>query len=299
MMLWRLWNGLKHPAYDHPMFLRVRTDIYSDSTHLSRLIQSIFLQGQIWLWPLLFVIDMRLVCLMALGGSISGLVLSLLISDQIAHEQHGRTYDLLCLTPGGTIRTLWAICTGCLHREDAFEILNSNEAWIVRLGLLVPFIVSSQLLLERLFNLPHGISLLWGIGFVALYSIDHVHSTVFGCLVGMLSAQASKGIDARLWSAILFLSFQVGTILVTLVASLFLLPNLSEVFRVLGVSVEIGQVTFIVVLFYAVRQFVLTWAWRWLLQETNTHVNELDMLKPMSNRAALKPYDDVQTVART
>ena len=156
MMMWRLWNGLKYPTRDHPVFTRVIDDIYDDGKRLSRLTQNIFLQGQIWLWPLLFIIDMRLVCLMALSGTISGIILTLRISNRITSEQQSRTYDLLCLTPGGTIRTLWAICTGCLHREQAFEILNSGEAWVVRLGLFVPFIVSSQLLLERLFGLKNG-----------------------------------------------------------------------------------------------------------------------------------------------
>src|ERR1044071_8648653 len=118
MTMWRLWKGLKHPPND-PMYVRVIDDVYDDATRLSRLLQNVLLQGQIWLWPLLFIIDMRLVCLMMLSGTISGMILTLRISNRIAIEQRSRTYDLLCLTPGGTIRTLWAICMGCLHREQA------------------------------------------------------------------------------------------------------------------------------------------------------------------------------------
>ena len=151
--MWRLWKGLKNPASDHPVFVRVMDDSYDDATRMSRLAQNIFLQGQVWLWPLLFIIDMRLVCLMALSGTFSGAILTLRISSRITSEQQSRTFDLLCMTPGGTIRTLWAICTGCLHREQAFEILNSLEAWIVRFGLFVPFIISSQLFLQRVLGM--------------------------------------------------------------------------------------------------------------------------------------------------
>ncbi len=297
-MMWRLWKGLKHPAYNHPMFLRVQTDIYGDETRFIRLIQNIFLQGQIWLWPLLFIIDMLLVCLMAFGGSISGVILALRISSQITAEQHSRTYDLLCLTPGGRIRTLWAMCTGCLHREDAFGILNSQEAWIVRLGLFVPFIVSSQLLLERLFNLPQGITFIWGIGFVVLYTLDHMQSTVFGCIVGMLSTHSNARMDARLWAFVAFMSFQIGTYVATIVSSLLILPLVYPLFNAVGISVEIGQVGLIAMLFYAVRDQILTRAWRLLLSQTDTQPNELDFLTPSIVRAEINLHDDVQTVAR-
>lgn len=298
MMMWRLWKGLKHPTCNHPMFVRVQADIYDDETRFTRLIQNIFLQGQIWLWPLLFIIDMRLVCLMALGGSISGIILALRISNQIAGEQHSRTYDLLCLTPGGTIRTLWAMCTGCLHREDAFEILNSNEAWIVRLGLFVPFIVSSQLLLERLLNLPQAISLLWGLGFVLLYLIDHIQSTLFGCIVGMLSAQIDTRIDTRLWAFMAFMGFQIGSYLLTAVGSILTLPLLYPLLNAIGISAELGQIVLITLLFYGIRNQLLTRAWQRLLIVTHTNQNELDFLTPSITRAQMKLHDDVQTVAR-
>ena len=299
MTMWRLWRGLKHPEDNHPVYARVQDDIYDDATRMSRWAQNILLQGQIWLWPLLFVINMRLVCLMAFSGTICGLILTLRISSRIANEQQSRTYDLLCLTPGGTIRTLWAICTGCLHREQAFAILNSLESWVVRFGLFVPFIISSQLFLQRVLGMKGGVTLTWGMGFIALFYIDHIQATVFGCLSGMLAAQQSASMDKRLWAVTIFAAFQVCSYLFTIVVSAFILPDLCHRLSVFGISSEISQMILTVVVFYLTREGVITIGWRRLMESTNTQPAEIDFLKPAPPYSLqLKLHDDAQTVAR-
>ncbi len=299
MTMWRIWNGLKHPAGDHPVFARVLDDIYDDATRLSRLTQNVFLQGQIWLWPLLFIIDMRLVCLMILSGTISGMILTLRISNRIADEQQSRTYDLLCLTPGGTIRTLWAICTGCLHREQAFEILNSQEAWIIRLGLFVPFIVSSQLFLQRLLGLKGGVTIFWAAGFIALFYIDHIQATVFGCLSGMLAAQQASSMDKRLWAVSVFTAFQVCSYLFTIVIGLFVLPNICGWLTMVGINSEISQILLTVGIFYLTREGMITLGWQRLMNSTNTQSADIDFLTTENPYPRFKLHDDPQTVART
>lgn len=298
VMMWRLWYGLRHPISDHPIYTRVLDDIYDDATRLSRWTQNIFLQGQIWLWPLLFIIDMRLICLMALSGSLGGIILTLRISNRIAMEQHSRTYDLLCLTPGGTIRTLWAICTGCLHREQTFEILNSQEAWIVRWGLFVPFIVSSQLFLQRLLGLKGGVTVFWGMGFVALFYIDHIQATVFGCLSGMLAAHRGAGMDKRLWAVTTFAAFQVSSYLLTIVVGVFVVPDISRWLLVVGVNREVSQMILTVGVFYLTREGMITLGWRRLMDKTNSQPADIDFLTSQTPYPRYKLHDDAQTVAR-
>ncbi len=298
MTMWRLWKGLKNPASDHPVFVRVMDDIYDDATRMSRITQNIFLQGQIWLWPQLFIIDMRLVCLMALSGTLSGMILTLRISSRITSEQQSRTYDLLCLTPGGTIRTLWAICTGCLHREQAFEILNSLEAWIVRFGLFVPFIISSQLFLQRVLGMKDGVTLTWGVGFIALFYIDHIQATVFGCLSGMLAAQRTSSMDQRLWAVVTFAAFQVCSYLFTIMVGLFILPDVCRWLIITGISSEISQMLLTVVIFYVTREGIISVVWKRLIEATNTRPADIDFLTPQLLYPRFKLHDDTQTVAR-
>lgn len=298
MTMWRLWKGLKNPASDHPIFARILDDIYDDATRMSRLLQNVFVQGQIWLWPLLFIIDMRLICLMVLSSTLSGTILTLRISSRIAAEQQSRTYDLLCLTPGGTIRSLWAICTGCLHREQAFEILNSQEAWIVRLGLFVPFIVSSQLFLQRVLGLTGGVTVYWGAGLIALFYIDHVQATVFGCLSGMLAAHRSSGADQRLWAWATFAAFQVSSYLITILIGLVVLPDVCTWLAHIGISREISQMILTVVVFYWTRAGLITWGWRRLITVTNTCPIDIDFLTPGAAYPIFPMPNDAQTVAR-
>lgn len=296
--MWRLWKGLKHPAGDNPVFARVIDDIYDDATRLSRLVQNVFLQGQIWLWPLLFIIDMRLVCLMALSGTISGMILTLRISNRITEEQQSRTFDLLCLTPGGTIRTLWAICTGCLHREQAFEILNSLEAWVVRLGLFVPFVISSQLFLQHILGMKGGVTLTWGMGFIALFYIDHIQATVFGCLSGMLAAQQATSTDKRLWAVTIFAAFQVCSYLFTILIGVFILPDICRWLMKTGIGPEISQMLLSVGVFYVTREGMITLGWRRLIDSTNSHPADIDFLNSETPYPRFKLHDDAQTVAR-
>ncbi len=297
MTMWLLWKGLKHPAND-PMYVRVSDDIYDDVTRLSRFLQNVLLQGQIWLWPLLFIIDMRLVCLMAFSATISGIILTLRISNRITVEQRSRTYDLLCLTPGGTIRTLWAICTGSLHREQAFEILNSLEAWVVRFGLFVPFVISSQLFLQRVLGMKGGVTLTWGVGFIALFYIDHIQATVFGCLSGMLAAQHTLSVDQRLWAVVAFAAFQVCSYLFTIIVSLFILPDICSFLTTIGISREISQMILTVTIFYWTREGVISLGWRRLIEATNTRLCDIDFLTSETSYQQFKLHDDAQTVAR-
>ena len=299
MTMWKLWKGLKHPEDGHPMYRRIQDEIYDDATRISRLIQHVFLQGQIWLWPLLFIIDMRLVCLMVLSGTLSGIVLTLRISNRIANEQQSRTYDLLCLTPDGTIRMLWAICTGCLHREQAFDILNSQEAWIVRLGMFLPFVISSQLLLQRMLGLKGGVTVIWAVGFVVLFYIDHVQATVFGCLSGMLATQHRSNINQRLWSAVTFAGFQLGTYLLTLFISVYVLPDISRMLAIIGIQSELSHMLLTVALFYFVCEGMIGLGWRRLITITNTQPYDVTFLAPKSIYTPYTLRDDPQPVART
>lgn len=288
MSMWQLWQGLKNPNPNHPIFMRVCTDIDDDKARLFGWIQHVLLQGQIWLWPLLFILDMRLVCLMALSGSFSGLVLATRISGHVVKEQASRTFDLLGLTPGGSLSSLWAVCTGCLHRHNAFDILNSQEAWIVRFGLFIPFIVSSHMLIERLFRLPNGINLTWGIGFIIWYYIDHIQSTVFGCISGMLAAYTARGVDPRLWAALTFASFQIGSYVFTVMGSLIVLHVLLPSLITSEVGVEISQILVPTGIFALSRALVIAEGWRRLLAHTNTTTSELDFLVSPGGKPQMK-----------
>jgi len=188
---------------------------------------------------------------------------------------------------------------GCLHREQTLEILNSQEAWIVRLGLLIPFIVSSQLFLQRILGLNSGVTLYWGTGFIALFYIDHIQAIVFSCLCGMLAGQRSSSMDKRLWAVTTFTAFQVCSYLFTIVVGLLILPFFCRWLTTFGISSEISQMILTVSIFYLTREGVITVAWRRLMDSTNTQPADIDFLTPATPyQPQFKLHDDAQTVAR-
>ena len=121
MTTWQLWRALNHPSKDHPLYQHVRDDIYDDRTRWTRRLQNLLTQGQLWLWPLLFMTNMRTIPLVIFGGTLGGMIWATIISSRIHAEQDKHHYDLLCVTPDGIIGVVWAIITGCLHRERVFE----------------------------------------------------------------------------------------------------------------------------------------------------------------------------------
>lgn len=297
---WQLWKALKQPLEAHPIYRRVLDDIYDDHTRWQRKLQRLLTEGQLWLWPLLFMLDMRAIMLVVLGGSLYGIIWATSISSRIYSEQNRRTYELLCLTSEGIFGAVWAIITGSLHRERIFGAINSLEAWGIRILLLVPFIFSSQLLLERVFSVGSQVSLFWIAAIVALYALDHVQSIMLGCLCGAFSAHLTIGIDKRLAALIGFLSVQFGTYVMVLLVCAAGLPALQSIPGMAGRVADIIYPVITVAIFYLTREYAIRKLWWQFNGRLGITTPSYEMLLQLGRRqtAAAHPYDDTQVVAR-
>src|SRR5689334_9642805 len=145
MTTWRLWHALRSPPSEHPIFQRMVSPYYDDIRWVL-VAQNVLIQGQIWFWSLIFVFDTRALILMILSGTLYGMIWSIIVSGTIAIEREYRMYDLLCLSPSGTLGISWAICMGCLHRNRTFEHVNSQESWSIRIILFIPLVISANVL---------------------------------------------------------------------------------------------------------------------------------------------------------
>ena len=143
-----------------------------------------------------------------------------------------------------------------------------------------------------------GVTLTWGLGFIALFYIDHIQATVFSCLSGMLAAQQSSSMDKRLWAVTTFAGFQVCSYLFTIVISVFILPDFCRSLAVIGISSEISQMILTVGVFYLTREGIITLGWRRLMDSTNTRTADIDFLRTENPYSRFKLHDDAQTVAR-
>jgi hypothetical protein len=296
----QLWRALRRPLKDHPLYQRVTDDTYDDRTRWNRLLQNLLTQGQLWILPLLFMTNMRTIPLVVLGGTLGGIIWAISISSRIHAEQNKHTYELLCVTPGGTIGVVWATITGCLHRERTFDTINSGEAWVIRILVFVPFILSANLFMERFFGVTDQITIFWIVALMAIFYLDHVQSMVLGCLCAAVSTHLPVNIDKRLGALIGFLAFQVSTYLITVVVSMVILPALYPIADIQDWLVDFTHPFLTLVVFYLSREFIIGKLWQCLCDCLGiaTPSDETLLQLGRSQNVADQPYDDAEVVAR-
>jgi hypothetical protein len=242
-------------------------------------LQSLILQGQVWFWPLLFILDTRALILMIFSGTLYGAIWTIRISGTIAHQQAHGMVDLLCLSPSGRIGMNWAICTGCLHRHAAFAQINSQEAWIARLILFIPFIVSANIIFGRVFANSGWITLIWLATFILLFYLDHVQSILIGCLIGVLIPQRTANrFEAPFLAGVGFILLQLFTYALVIGVIVFGLPGLYNILHVAGVLAEISRPIVCILVFFGVREGIMVWLWNRVIRELNTMPTEFNSL---------------------
>lgn len=297
MITWRLWRAFKNPPTANPIFRRMTSPTYDDLTNWPPLIQDFIIQGLIWFWSLLFAIDMRALFLMVFSGTLYGAIWSVSICGRITAERDTGTFDLLCLAPSGTLGTIWAICTGCLHRHQAFSQVNSQEAWTVRIILFIPLIISAHIVFRRATS---TLTIIWIIALVVVFYLDHVQSIILGSLFGSLAPHyAPTRLDSRLWALAGFMGVQIASYLLLLV-SIVALMVLSQQLGIMEWNFNLPTnwetplnkmphplskwhgdllVPIIsVVIFYATREYILYGLWHTLIDRLNAVPTELDFM---------------------
>ena len=278
MTTWRLWQALRSPPSEHPIFQRMVSPYYDDIRWVL-VAQNVLIQGQIWFWSLIFVFDTRALILMILSGTLYGMIWSIIVSGTIAIEREYRMYDLLCLSPSGTLGVSWAICMGCLHRNRVFEHVNSQESWSIRIILFIPLVISANVLFGRMFSNPGSITAIWLAAFLAVFYLDHVQSIIFGSLFGVLAPHyASNRFDSRLWACTGFLLVQCSSYLILFATSAFFLPALYKALGISGWSAEISLPLLSVAAFYFLREVIMARLWHLVTEQLNAAPVELDVM---------------------
>jgi uncharacterized membrane protein YagU involved in acid resistance len=298
MITWRLWQAFKHPPSDHPIFQRMTLNDYSDQIELFSLLQRILIQGQIWLWPLVFMLNMRALTLMIFSGTLYGALWAVRISGTIAAERKSGRYDLLCLSPGGEVCAMWAICTGCLHQYRAFHQINSQEAWSVRLILFIPIVISTPFIVRQVFAVTLSTTFTGMLAIIVVFYLDHVQSIVFGTLAGVLASHyAPNPLDQRLWALAGFLALQITSYVILVVLNLLIFPLFDHNWG--GWYAEIGVPLLMVASVYIVREIMLRSVWKSVKRRLGSTAAELDTLFQRSMERTPGSYADPQVVART
>ncbi|NWF68682.1 MAG: hypothetical protein HXY40_06330 [Chloroflexi bacterium] len=260
MLTYKLWNVLKHPYRQHPVFhhtLRLRRAGIGDVSWLvkplRRGLRALRARAQrgTALRVLLFLaalpaLAILLLALLAVGVPLLIIGLPLLlpiavnahglswavgIGTLIATERDRGTYDLLCITPAGPWPVNWAIISGYAHHDRTLFTLNQRRAWqLLILWVLLPFVASIGLLQPGQMTysallIPRFVIYLLALTVVLF--IDQFQSIVLGVLLDIWLANSERSThEMRLLIMSMYVLLQALTHLSALLLGFGLLPLL-------------------------------------------------------------------------
>lgn len=269
MLTWKLWRGLKSPPHRHPLFRRVM---------LAPLRQTPWYIG----CAVILVAPILLLPAILFTSAFYSMRWAINIGGTIARERESGMFDLIALAPDGGIGASWAICTASIHRNQSLQQIQSPMSWIVRLGFTLLVLASLGNFVQPLVPDEADGALLTIIPLLYLFTlagalyVDHMQSVAMGGLVGMLIPTYTRSrIDAGFGALIVFLFFQVITYVVTLLVGFSLVPNLMMRAGVTPTAAAIALPIIRLVIFFAIREAMISGLWRILVERLNVAASEM------------------------
>jgi len=282
---WRLWRALRNPPEEQAIYRRTLGVAHSVTLFsLCRFRESNrILAGILSLFflPIVAFAGPALFFFLVFNSTVYGVFWAASISVRITTERLGATYDLLCLTPAGTLGTNWAISTASIYRNETFKRLNVIVRGLVIAALFVATIVTLIFVLiliadaeDRPANELRVLSLapVYVYAFIAAFYIDHVQSVVLSALIGMLTPYYVQNTsDAQLWAAGSFLVLQISTYLVTIFTGVIVLPALYA--GRTGWLIDSSIPVLSLLVFYTLREGYLRIVWSRLIRRMDIRVH--------------------------
>jgi hypothetical protein len=301
VITWRIWNMLRNPPFGHSLFRRTlikrpsnpRTDFEPYTIINTRFIfelLGVMLICTAMLSPI-FLIFAGIGILLILNGTIYSLVWSVRTSGMIAQERERQTYDLYCMSPEGALGVNWAICTGFLHRNNRLEQIHTVVRSLLGIALILILLIALVLVsnaghqratqyaqqeVERYSTMLVHVTTI-----ICLIYIDHIHSIVLSCLVGILVASYARGrIEAQLGTAGAYLALQITAYALTWLIGFVILPSLYDE-NANGLA-QIGLAVMQVIVFYGIREAMIYALWNKVSSRLNvTPTEEASIARPI------------------
>jgi len=294
MMTLRLWHALRHPPFNHPLFWRTVMTRESEAAtrhwpvgRAAMLALVLFLcSGVVFprqLTTITLAAFMIVPCVMlsfTFNGVIYGLIWGVKISSTIARSYESSVFDLLATSPPGGLGAAWAMGTACLYRSRMPGDLSFPETWTIRLFVVIFASMAlattsgaqgpNELVLPVLVN---------ALVLIAAFYTDDMQSIVVGSLVGMLiPMHARNRVDARLWTVGLYLLIQVTTYVSSLLAGFVIIPAVYRQFGVSGWHTEVTMPLAGLIVFYGIREIIISYLWHHLTARLNAIPKELNLI---------------------
>ncbi|MFN8373548.1 MAG: hypothetical protein U0694_11830 [Anaerolineae bacterium] len=214
--------------------------------------------------------------IMLFTGAICGIGWAVNISCVLAEEQRHHTYDLLGLTPHGTLGLCWFAAAACLHRHRGFSNISSRNAMLGRIAILGIFSLAFVPTLTNQQSENVTIYLMYILALLGTILFDP-QSIVMSLLIGMLlpNTRFSRA-EPAVAAIVICLSLQILPYLAAAFVMWVVLPGLFSWLGIdgfiAGISVPLLGLTGFVLL----REFLIRRLWTELLLHMNADRNEFN-----------------------
>jgi hypothetical protein len=254
MITWKLWRGLKSPPIHHPLFRRIiAAPLKPPPWYLGCLV--------------IMVAPFLLLPAILFTSAFYSIRWAVTISNTLAREREAGMFELVALSPDGSLGASWAICTAAIHRNQSLQQIQSPMSWIVRLGFTLLILSSLGNFVEPLVPPSADAGMLTVIPLVYLFTlagalyVDHMQSVAMGSLVGMLIPTYTRsGVDAGVGALIVFL---------------MLIPNLLENLNFSPTLIAVILPTSRLLIFGVIREVMISILWRALVERLNIAASEM------------------------
>lgn len=270
MVTFRLWQRLRHPPAQHPMFVRV-TELGGDP------LPWYIAFAMVLLAPIFFPIAIMLM------SDLYSLIWAVNTSGAIAQEQERGTFDLLCMLPLGAFGTSWVFYTGYIHRHEMLHRLSGMGVWIFRIAFILLVIdllsgSSKAFSIYQADNLPqlvYNVTLIAAV--IAAVVLDHVQAIVISSLAAMLVPTYVKArFEVQFRTLLMVLLILVTTVMLAVGIGLGIYPPLGHVLGMPDQLVDTSALIVSLLAFGLVREGVITLLWRVMIERLNMDSADFD-----------------------
>lgn len=207
------------------------------------------------------------------------------ISGALVKERNDHTYDLLCVTPSGTLAANWAVASGCLHRGDIFDSLRSAVYVALMIGgfllglmaLVTAFMAMRATAAQSLVVAVRTIVDLMML--LGLFYLHYVQSMVLSALVGVYAPAVFENRSDTPWLAFaLFEIIQFSSYIGFLLLHVVFDPLLSTIRPDQWLAFVTVPLLYLLA-FIVLREAIVMWLWR-----------------VVNNRLNITPGDEAATI---
>ena len=300
MLSWSLWQTIKTPPMGHPIFQRASIEQPIEmpwviSRHTIRFAQ--FLLGTLAI--IVLIQNPELILLVFMGSAFFvllmivaplflpvvifayGAYLAATIASVIGKEKESHTYNLLCVSPGGSLNINWIIGGGVLHRGQIFEWLNAairTVLVITELGMLIVVAIIISMAVSMLSGndvqafpdaLRTSIELLAMLG---IFYSGYIQSLVLAVIVGVLAPHCGiKRRDTQPTAVVSYLALQFATYL----AAFLIIVSISNRFYGYSMGSDLLLPPLYFMIIYGTRELTIRWLWHQLVYRLNATPGDL------------------------